>query len=82
VGPEAAVHTAKVVQEFLAKIRIKLLSPHPPYSPDLTLVDYFLFPKLNNELAGITMTQEKFKKEWEGVLRGISREEFAKAFVC
>jgi hypothetical protein len=27
------------------------------------------------------MTQEKFKKEWEGVLRGISREEFAKAFV-
>jgi len=28
------------------------------------------------------MTQEKFKKEWEGVLRGISREEFAKAFVC
>jgi hypothetical protein len=27
------------------------------------------------------MTQEKFKKEWEGVLRVISREEFAKAFV-
>jgi hypothetical protein len=23
------------------------------------------------------MTQEKFKKEWEGVLRGIDREEFA-----
>ena len=62
------------------KTRIKLFS-HPPYSPDLTLVDYFLFPKLNNELAGITMTQEKFKKEWEGVLRRISMEEFAKAFV-
>jgi hypothetical protein len=27
------------------------------------------------------MTQEEFKKEWEGVLRGVSREEFAKAFV-
>jgi len=27
------------------------------------------------------MTQEKFKKKWEGVLRGISREEFAMAFV-
>ena len=62
------------------KKRIKLLS-HPPYSFDLAPADYFLFPKLKKELAGITMTQEKFKKEWEGVLWGISREEFAKAFV-
>ena len=80
VGPEAVVHTAKVVQEFLAKKGIKLLS-HPPYSPDLAPADFFLFPKLKKELAGFTMTQEEFKKEWEGVLRGISREEFAKAFV-
>ena len=56
-------------------------SPTPPYSSDLAPADYFLFPKLKKELAGITMTQEKFKKEWEGVLWGISREEFAKAFV-
>jgi hypothetical protein len=62
------------------KKRIKLLS-HPHYSSDLAPADYFLFPKLKKELAGITMTQEKFKKEWEGVLWGISREEFAKAFV-
>ena len=62
------------------KKRIKLLS-HPLYSSDLAPADYFLFPKLKKELAGITMTQEKFKKEWEGVLWGISREEFAKAFV-
>jgi hypothetical protein len=27
------------------------------------------------------MTQEDFKKEWEGVLRGVSKDEFAKAFV-
>jgi hypothetical protein len=51
------VHTAKVVQGFLAKKRIKLLS-HPLYSPDL-------FPKLKKELAGITITQEEFNKEWE-----------------
>jgi len=55
--------------------------PPPPYSFDLAPADYFLFPKLKKELAGITMTQEKFKKKWEGVLRGISREELAKAFV-
>ncbi len=80
MGPEAVVQTAKAVQEFLAKKRIKLLS-HLPYSSDLAPADYFLFPKLKKELAGITMTQEKFKKEWEGVLLGISREEFAKAFM-
>jgi histone-lysine N-methyltransferase SETMAR len=81
VGPEAVVHTTKVVQEFLAKKRIKLLS-HPPYSFNLAPADYFLFPKLKKELASITMIQEEFKKEWEGVLRGISREEFTKAFLC
>jgi transposase len=63
----APVHSAKVVQEFLAKKSIKLLS-HPPYSPDLAPADYFLFPKLKKELAGFTITQEEFKKEWEGVL--------------
>jgi hypothetical protein len=62
------------------KKNIKLLS-HPPYSPDLAPADYFLFPKLKKELAGITMTHEEFKKEWEGVLRRVSMEEFAKAFV-
>jgi histone-lysine N-methyltransferase SETMAR len=76
----APVHTANVVKEFLAKKNIKLLS-HPPYSPDLAPADYFLFPKLKKELAGNTMTQEEFKKEWEGVLRGVSKDEFAKAFV-
>jgi hypothetical protein len=27
------------------------------------------------------VTQEEFKMKWEGVLRRVSREEFAKAFV-
>ncbi len=69
-----------VIHEFWPKKRIKLLS-HPPYSPDLISADNFLFPKLKKELAGFTMTQEKFKKEREGVLRIVSRDEFAKAFV-
>ncbi len=74
------MHTVMVIHEFLAKKRIKLLS-HRPYSPDLTPASYFLFPKLKKELAGFILTQEELKKEWEGVLRMVSREEFAKAFV-
>ncbi len=77
---KAPVHNAMVILEFLAKKRIKLLS-HPPYSPDLNPADYFLFRKLKKELAAFAMIQEEFKKEWEGVLRRVSREEFAKAFV-
>ena len=30
VGPEAVVHTAKVVQEFLAKKKDQTLLSHPP----------------------------------------------------
>jgi hypothetical protein len=80
VGPEAccphreggpAVHGKKKDQNALP----------PPYSPDLAPADNFLFPKLKKELTCIPMTQEEFKKEWEGVLRGVSREEFEKAFV-
>jgi hypothetical protein len=26
---------------------------HPPYSPDLSLPDYFLFPKLKMKLKGL-----------------------------
>ena len=69
----ATVHTTMLIHEFLAKKSIKLLS-HPSYSPDLTPADSFLFPKLKKELAGFTMTQEDLKKEWEGVLKRVSRE--------
>lgn len=33
------------MKHFLADLDILDLD-HPPYSPDLALVDYFLFPKL------------------------------------
>ena len=73
------VHAAKSVRDFLTKNNIQLLD-HPPYSPDLAPADFFLFPKLKKELAGIIMTQEKFKNKWEGVLRTLSKDDFATAF--
>ena len=41
------VHTCVV---FMAKFHEVL--PHPPYSPDLALSDYFLFPNLKKWLGG------------------------------
>ena len=41
----APVHRAVAVQEFFARKQACVLN-HPPYSPDLSPCDYFLFPKL------------------------------------
>jgi histone-lysine N-methyltransferase SETMAR len=75
----APVHTAAVVQNWLAARAIQVL-PHPPYSPDLAPADFFLFRKVKEELAGLTLTQESLKSAWEGVVRNIAEDEFAVAF--
>jgi len=45
----APAHTAPSVREFLAKRNIPIL-PHPLYSPDLVLCDFYLFTKLKLKL--------------------------------
>ena len=47
----APVHRADAVQEFLARKQVCGFH-HPPYSPDLSPCDYFLFPKLKLPLKG------------------------------
>ena len=47
----APAHTALSIQEILAKKNIPVL-PHPPYSPDLALCDFYLFPRLKSKLKG------------------------------
>ena len=39
------------VKSFLASEKVKVLN-HPPYSPDLSLCDFFLFPRLKKMLSG------------------------------
>ena len=38
-------HKCEVVKSFLASEKVKVLN-HPPYSPDLSPCDFFLFPRL------------------------------------
>jgi transposase len=47
----APAHTVLSIRQFLAKHSIPTL-PYPPYSPDLSLPDFFLFPKLKITLKG------------------------------
>ena len=75
----APVHSAAIVQEFLAARSIKTIA-HPPYSPDLAPADFFLFPKVKNDLAGQTLTQGAFRSSWEGAVKNLSKDDFADAF--
>ena len=48
----APAHKAASIANFLPKK--KCYNPyHPPYSPDLSPPDYFLFPKLKMKLKGL-----------------------------
>jgi hypothetical protein len=47
----APCHTAIFVNEFLAKKGISVVL-QPPYLPDLSPCDFFLFPKLKYHLKG------------------------------
>jgi hypothetical protein len=46
----------------------------------LAPADYFLFPTLKRELAGLFMSLDEFKTKWEGVMRTLTEDDFAKAF--
>ena len=48
----ASSHKCEVVKSFLASEKVKDLN-HPPYSPDLSPCDFFLFPKLKKMLSGL-----------------------------
>ena len=47
----APAHESATVQEYLKESGLDVLD-HPPYSPDLSPCDFWLFPKLKEMLAG------------------------------
>jgi hypothetical protein len=55
--------------------------PHPPYSPDLTPCDFFLFPKMKLKLKGRRFdTSEEIQAESQRVLDNLTEKEFQEAF--
>lgn len=51
IHDNAPAHKSKIVQDYLLQETINQL-PHPPYSPDLSPCDFFLFPRLKKMLSG------------------------------
>ena len=51
IHDKAPAHKCVLVQDFLKEEKVVQLS-HPPYSPDLSPCDFFLFPLLKKTLSG------------------------------
>jgi histone-lysine N-methyltransferase SETMAR len=54
----ASSHTASLTTQYLAKNNIKII-PHPPYSPDLAMCDFWLFSGLKRNLRGRSFRSEE-----------------------
>ena len=72
----APAYDALRFREFLAKNSITKMD-HPPYSPDLTLCDFWLFPKLKNALKGQRLADlSDIQRNVKTLLQGIPEEIF------
>jgi hypothetical protein len=55
--------------------------PHPPYSPDLAVCAFFLFPKMKLKLKGCQFhTTEEIQAELQTVLDTLIEKNFQEAF--
>lgn len=76
----ARPHTALLVKEFLANNGIVELH-HPPYSPDLSPPDFFLFPKVKTSLKGQRFANvEDITKNVTAELGRVKTEDFKACF--
>ncbi len=66
---------------FIGESDIEMV-PHPPYSPNLALVDYFLFPHMKKQLRGRHFPNlETLQAEVRRVLHQMDPQLFLKAMM-
>jgi len=76
----APCHTAISVIEFLCKKGIPVV-PQPPYSPDISPWDFFLFPKLKFRLKGRHfVTVENIQKAVTDQLKAIPVSDYQRCY--
>ena len=73
---DSPCHKAVFINEFLAGKKIPVF-PQPSYSPDLSLCDFFLFPRIKTHLKGRHFgTLDNIRKSATDELKGIPAEAF------
>jgi len=76
----APFHASLLIRSYLAKHQTSVV-PHPPYSPHLAPVDFFLFPKLKTNLKGRRFqTLEEIQENAIRELRAITENTFQEEF--
>ena len=76
----APVHNSILVTDYLTKMSIKTV-PHSPYCPNLAPCDFWLFPKLKENLRGGRYeTIEEMKEAVTKVIDTLIQEDFHGAF--
>ena len=74
------VHYIILVTDYLTKMGIKTV-PQPPYCPDLAPCDFWLFPKLKENLRGCRYeTIEEMKEAVTKVIDTLTQEDFHGGF--
>jgi hypothetical protein len=72
-------HTARVVSDEMARLRCRRI-PHPPYSPDLAICDFYLFGRIQERLAGVmAIDGDDLRNEVISILAEMSEEEKIRA---
>ena len=67
-------HSSRVVLDTIKELDIEIL-PHPPYSPDLAICDFWLFPNLKNKLRGESYeSREELRRAIDRYLRDMSSD--------
>ena len=70
----APVHVTRSLLDMLDAWDWEVIQ-HPPYSPDLSPCDFFLFPKLKNKLRGIRFdTTEEIENAVKAQVRRLDTE--------
>ena len=73
-------HKCEAVKSFLASEKVKVLN-HPPYSPDLSPCDFFLFPRLKKIFSGNKyMARSSLGSAFYQCLQQIRKEDYLSAF--
>ena len=76
----ASSHKCEIVKSFLASERVKVLN-YPPYSPNLSPCDFFLFPRLKKMLSGNKYTsRSSLGSAIYQCLQQIPKEDYLSAF--
>lgn len=76
----APSHTAFIVTDYLVRVNVPVV-PQPPYSPDLSPPDFFLFPRLKSALKGKRFDSiEDIQANVKAALAAIPEQAFGEAF--